>query len=241
MRQFENLKMILSSLLIFLLTTHYSLLTTAQTPNQIINTVNQRFAKIIDYKADAKVICDVPQLKVDPIDVKVMYKKPDRFKVNAVEMLVLPKQNANFLFSTLRDTTSYTAVKTGEEVINGVKTQIINVIPTKDTADLILGKFWIDDAHGLVLKSQLTTKSQGTILIENTYGSMSQYALPDKMLFTIEIQKFKLPKALALDIGSSSAKQGTATGDGKGRITLTFSNYVVNKGISNEEFTEQQN
>jgi len=173
--------------------------------------------------------------------VKVIYKKPDKFKVKAVGILVLPKQNANFLFSTLRDTTSYTAVKTGEELINGVKTQIINVIPTKDTADLILGKFWIDDAHGLVLKSQLTTKSQGTILIENTYGSMSQYALPDKMLFTIETQKFKLPKALALDLGSSLAKQGTATGDGKGRITLTFSNYVVNKGISNEEFTEQQN
>ncbi|MFI5135524.1 MAG: hypothetical protein ACHQD9_06700 [Chitinophagales bacterium] len=221
-----------------LLTVHYSLLTTAQTPNQIINTVNQRFAKINDYKADARVVCDVPSLKVNPINVKVIYKKPDKFKVKAAGILVLPKQNANFLFTTLRDTTSYTAVKTGEEIINGVKTQIINVIPLRDTTDLILGKFWIDDSKRLVMKSQLTTKSQGTILIENTYGAMSQYGLPDKMLFTIETQKFKLPKALALDIGTSSAGKETDAGDGKGRITLSFSNYVVNKGVTAKDFEE---
>jgi hypothetical protein len=43
-----------------------------------------------------------------------------------------------FFSALYGDTTSYTAVKTGEEMINGVKTQIINVIPTEDTADLIL-------------------------------------------------------------------------------------------------------
>jgi len=230
--------MMVDSILMFLLTTHYSLLTTAQTPNQIINTVNLRFARVNDYKADARVVCDVPSLKVDPINVKVIYKKPDKFKVKAIGILVLPRQNANFLFTTLRDTSSYAAIKTGEEIIGGVKTQIINVIPTKDTADLILGKFWIDDSRGLVLKSQLTTKSQGTILIESTYGAMLQYALPDKMLFTIEAQKFKLPKALALDLGSSGAKNETDNSDGKGRITLTFSNYVVNKGVTPQDFEE---
>lgn len=213
----------------------------AQTPNQIINTVNRRFSKISDYKADVLVTVDVPSIKVNPIKAKVVYKKPDKFKVKAEGILILPKQNANFLLSTLRDTTSYTAIKTGEETVNGVNTKIINIIPSADTADLILGKFWIDDLKGLVMKSQLTTKSQGTILIENMFGSASAYGLPDKLLFIIETEKFKLPKALALDIGTNSARKNEQTGDGKGRITLTFSNYIVNKGISNEEFTEQQN
>jgi hypothetical protein len=117
-----------------------------------------------------------------------------------------------------------------------VKTQIINVIPNKDTSDLILGKFWIDAERGLVLKSQLTTKSQGTIFIENSYGTMMQYALPDKMLFTIETQKFKLPKAMAMDLNSSSTKKQTEPDDSKGRITLSFSNYIINKGVSSEQF-----
>jgi hypothetical protein len=205
----------------------------AQTPNQIINSVNVRFKKVNDYKADINISCVIPSVKINPINAKVIYKKPDKFKIKSTGILILPKQNTNFLFTTLADTSNYTAVKTGEEMIGNVKTQIINVIPNKDTSDLILGKFWIDAVRGLVLKSQLTTKSQGTILIENTFGSMAQYALPDKMLFTIEMQKFKLPKSLTLDI--NKATTAVANDDGKGRITLALSNYIVNKGVSDEE------
>lgn len=207
-----------------------------QTPNQIINTVNQRFSRVNDYTADVNVKCEIPAIKIDAINARVIYRKPDKFKIKSTGILILPKQNANFFFMTLADTTKYTAVKTGEEMIGSVKTHIINVIPNKDTSDLILGKFWIDAERGLVLKSQLTTKSQGTIFIENSYSSMLEYALPDKMLFTIETQKFKLPKAMAMDLNSSSAEKHTGADDGKGRITLSFSNYIINKGVSSEQF-----
>lgn len=206
----------------------------SQTPNQIINTVNQLFNKVQNYKADVLITCQIPSINVNTIKANVIYKKPDRFKIKSTGILILPKQTANFLFTSIADTTAFTAVKTCEEIIGGVKTSIINVIPNQDTSDLILGKFWIDASRGLVLKSQLTTKSQGTILIENTFGSMIQYALPDKMLFTIETQKFKLPKALTLDINRSATTN--IADDGKGRITLLLSNYVVNKGVSDEEF-----
>lgn len=206
----------------------------SQSPNQVINSVNQRFAKVNDYTAAVNVACDINFIKIDPIDAKVFYKKPDQFKVKAPGILIMPKQNVNFYFTTLADTASYTAVRTGEDVVAGANAQVINVIPLQDTSDLILGKFWIDPVRGLILKSQLTTKSQGTILIENSYGSMSSYALPDKMLFTVDVGKFKIPKAIAADINQSTG--GKPAGDGKGRITLSFSNYVVNKGVNNDSF-----
>ncbi len=53
------------------------------------------------------------------------------------------------------------------------------------------------------------------------------------MLFTIETQKFKLPKALSMDINTS--KKDAVADDGKGRITLVLTRYVVNKGVSSEE------
>ncbi len=227
----RGLKKILLSFFIILSACFISF---SQTPNQIINTVNERFNKVQNYKANVLITCLIPSINVNPIKANVIYKKPDQFKIKSTGILILPKQTSNFLFTSIADTTAFTAVKTGEEIIGGIKTSIINVIPNQDTSDLILGKFWIDAARGLVLKSQLTTKSQGTILIENTFGSMIQYALPDKMLFTIETQKFKLPKALTLDI-NRSATTNTAD-DGKGRITLLLSNYVVNKGVSDDEF-----
>jgi hypothetical protein len=240
MKRFENLRIIPPGknqklIFFFLLLIAHSSILIAQTPNQVINTVNQRFGKVNDYTANVNVVCDISFIKIDPINAKVFYKKPDKFRVKSTGILILPKQQANFFSTTLADTTNYTAVKTGEEMVNGVKTQIISVIPLRDTSDLVLGKFWIDDAHGLVLKSQLTTKSQGTILIENTYGSMSNFALPDKMLFTVDIGKFKIPKVLSIDMKSSPDKKSESA-DQKGKITLTFSNYVVNKGVSDDVF-----
>ncbi|MEP7127339.1 MAG: hypothetical protein ABI729_00670 [Chitinophagales bacterium] len=207
----------------------------AQTPNEVINSVNQRFSKVNDYTANVNVSCNITFIKIEPINAKVFYKRPDKFRVKSTGILILPKQNANFYFTALADTNSFTAVKTGEEMIGGVKVQVINVIPSADTSDLILGKFWIDNVKGLVLKSQLTTKSQGTILVENIFGSMKEYALPDKILFTVDAGKFKIPKALAADLNHSS-KDNATPGDTKGRITLTFSGYAVNKGVSNDVF-----
>jgi hypothetical protein len=226
----------LSVFLILISVLTFRISVSAQTPNQIINTVNQRFSKVNDYTADVQVKCEIPAIKIDAINARVSYRKPDKFKIKSTGILILPKQNANFFFITIADTTQFTAVKTGEEMIGTAKTHVINVIPNKDTSDLILGKFWIDVERGLVLKSQLTTKSQGTIFIENSYGSMLQYSLPDKMLFTIETQKFKLPKAVAMDINSSETKKQNQADDGKGRITLSFSNYIINKGVSSEQF-----
>lgn len=206
----------------------------AQSPNAIINTVNKRFARVHDYTATVNVSCDISFIKIDPINARVYFKQPDQFKVKATGILIMPKQNVNFYFTTLSDTGNYTAIRTGEEMTGGTKTQIISIIPLQDTSDLVLGKFWIDDSRGLVLKSQLTTRSQGTILIENSYGGASAYALPDKMIFTVETGKFKIPKAIAADLNQGVSTNSTA--DGKGRITLTFSGYVINKGVSNEVF-----
>ncbi|HUM46724.1 MAG TPA: hypothetical protein PLD84_07350, partial [Chitinophagales bacterium] len=110
----------------------------AQSPNQVINTVNQRFAKVNDYTADVNVKCNITFIRIEPINAKVFYKRPDKFKVKATGILILPKQNANIYFATLAGTNSFTAVKTGEEMIGNVKTQVINVIPSEDTSDLVL-------------------------------------------------------------------------------------------------------
>ncbi|MBK9731047.1 MAG: hypothetical protein IPO83_07145 [Chitinophagaceae bacterium] len=221
-----------SMLVLLLLTANFLL---AQSPNEVITSVNNRFSKVNDYTANVNVSCNISFIKIEPINAKVFYKRPDKFRVKSTGILILPKQNANFYFTALADTNSFTAVKTGEEMIGGVQVQVINVIPSADTSDLILGKFWIDNVKGLVLKSQLTTKSQGTILVENVYGSMKEYALPDKMLFTVDVGKFKIPKALAADL-NHTANNKTSQGDNKGRITLTFSGYAVNKGVSNDVF-----
>ena len=125
----------------------------------------------------------------------------------------------------------------GNELINGPLTNIINIIPLSDTSDLILGKLWIDNKQNVVLKSQLTTKSNGTILMEYTYGAQLLYGLPDKMIFSVDVKKFKIPKSVSGDINNSSTETPDKTKDPKkGKIYITLTNYQINKGVPDTIF-----
>ena len=208
----------------------------AQTASQIINKVNTNFNKVNDYTADMSIHLDVSFVKMKDIMAKVYFKKPKKFKVKAEGIMLLPKQNPNNIQAMLEDTSSYSAIKTGTVITNGVNTSIITVIPNSDTADLILGKFWIDANKGVILKSHLTTRSNGNLEIEHFYGVNSNYALPDKLIFTIETSKFKLPKALVVDLGSSTTEDSKKEENKKGKITIVFSNYIVNKGVDDKIF-----
>lgn len=227
------IRFILLVLLITLNSPNYS---EAQTASQIINKVNTNFNKVNDYTADMSIHLDVSFVKMKDIMAKVYFKKPKKFKVKAEGIMLLPKQNPNNIQAMLEDTNSYSAIKTGTVITNGVNTSIITVIPNSDTADLILGKFWIDANKGVILKSHLTTRSNGNLEIEHFYGVNSNYALPDKLIFTIETSKFKLPKALVVDLGSSTTEDSKKEENKKGKITIVFSNYIVNKGVDDKIF-----
>jgi hypothetical protein len=149
----------------------------------------------------------------------------------------VPRQGFDQITKVLADTNSFTAMVQGAEKIGDIQTSIINVIPLSDTSDVILGKFWIDPAQNVVIKSQLTTRQNGTILTEFTYGSQVEYGLPDKMIFSVDVKKFKVPKGVIADTKKDEpAKDGKTGKDKKGQILIVLSNYQVNKGIADDIF-----
>lgn len=208
----------------------------AQSPNQLLQSVNQKFAVVKTYSAQLNLVFDIPGVNVDPINGQVFYKAPKKFRIKTKGIIFLPKQNPYQAIQLLNDSNSYVAVKMGDEAVKGTKTVVINVLP-KTQADFIVGKFWIDPVNKLVLKSEITTQDNGTMLTHYTYGSMAKNALPDKMELIFDVAKFKVPKAVAVDINSKSKAPNSAN-KGTGAVKFTFSNYVVNKNIDDKVFTD---
>ena len=209
----------------------------SQNPKEIITKVNQQFAKINDYSAAISMQFDIPSVRLEKISGKVFYKKPNKFRIKTQGIIFLPKQNPYFALAALLDTNSYTAVLGEEEKINTALTTIITILPNKES-DLIIGKFWIDKSKSLIIKSQLTTRSNGTLQMENFYGINNSFALPEKMTFTLDVTKFKVPKAIAVDINSKTKTKTDGSKKGIGTIQFLFSNYQINKKISDTVFTD---
>jgi hypothetical protein len=59
--------------------------------------------------------------------------------------------------------------------------------------------------------------------------------LPDQIKFIVDVKKFKIPKALAADINTSTSKKVEKK---SGEIVVVLSNYEINKGISDSIFNK---
>lgn len=208
----------------------------SQTVKQMLSSANQKFDKVKDYEADLSMRFDIPGVKMEQLQGKVFFKQPEKFKIKTKGIYFLPKQNPYFGLEIIKDTTKFNAFSAGTEILAGRKCEVIQVIPLT-SSDLLLGKFWVDASQKLILKSQLTTKSNGTIDIENKYGTFAINALPDQIKLIVDVQKFKVPKMVAVDLNEKSKTTTSTAQKGSGTIELNFANYKINKNLSNEVFT----
>jgi outer membrane lipoprotein-sorting protein len=226
------------AILIVLLIPRITVAQSTPTANQLLHNIYAKLQKAHDYSVQANIKVDMPFIRMLPIDAKIYYKQKNKFKVESKSIAIVPRQGFDQASKMLSDTSAYSALVQGTELIGTVQALIINIIPLADTSDLILGKLWVDQKQNFILKSKLTTRSNGTILTEYSYGSQLQYALPDKMIFSVDIKKFKMPAGTPAD---SNAKKtdDKAKENKKGQIIITLTNYQVNKGIPDEFFKKK--
>lgn len=230
---------LLLSIFLVPLNTIYKTSLAGDDPRELIRALNRRMQQIQDYQAKVHMQFRIPGVKMKDMNGKVYFKQPDKFRIKAKGIFFLPKQNPmQQVGSLLQDTASYTTVISGYEVIEGKKCAIVNIIPIKNDQELILGKFWIDVLNPLIYKSQITTRNNGTLETENTYGSYLQWGLPDQILIKVEVNKIKVPKMMAVDLNKKSSPDKALNGKEPGWIQLTFSSYQLNTRIPDSAFTQ---
>lgn len=197
----------------------------AQDPQQILNAAEQKYARVKKFTADVNIASDIPAMKILPAQATISYVAPNQLEVTSKSIIVLPKQGFREIQNIISQKNKYTAIYMGQEIINGRNSHLITLLPKSDAEDWIMAKIWIDAAESLIVQSQTTTKSSGTLKVIYLYNSQKQWALPDQMWIEVDVQKFKIPKGVATDLHRNRETQNQGT---VGKIQLTFMNYKVN-------------
>lgn len=206
-----------------------------QTAEEILKGVIDKIDLVEDYQADVQIKAAIPFIKVPIAKATIYFKQKDKFKVESKGIAILPKQGMSDLTGFLSNEKKYSAVLGEAKTINEHKTRLISILPTDENSEIILAKVYISTSEDLIYRTVLTTKSSGTVSIDYEYNLNKKYGLPNKMTFTVDIKKFKMPKSVASDIRNNEKKKKYKENE-KGTIVLIFSNYLVNKGISDEVF-----
>ena len=211
----------------------------AQDPNLLLKEVRLKLEKVTDYSVQVHIHANVPMIKIDDVNAKVYFKQPNLFKVESKGIAILPKQGMGDLTAFLTNEKGYTCALNGTKMLGSIKTQVISVLPLTEGSDLILVKLWIDPLKDVIMKAQVTSKTNGTLDIDYFYTDQVKYGLPSKLVFTIDVKKFKLPKSVAADLHQTKKKPTTSKEAQEGKITLDFSNYQVNKGLTSQFFKQK--
>ena len=131
----------------------------------------------------------------------------------------------------------FVAIAAGESTIAGTKVKVVKLLPTSETSDVVLTTLYIDENNLLIKKSISTTKENGTFEMEMTYGKYAEYSLPDKVIFAFNTKDYKLPKGVTMEFDTGEKKpDANKLKNKKGKVEITYSSYIINKGVPDAEF-----
>lgn len=210
----------------------------AQDADAIIKQVKEKLATVKDYQADGVMRTDVSFMKVPESRVVVYYQHPDKLRIRKADgIAIVPKGSSNVNLAQLFVNDHYTAVPAGKSSIGGTAVTIIKLLPLDEKSEVVVATLYIDEKQHLVRKAIMTTRSSGTYEMEMSYGKYAQWGLPDKVVFSFNTKDYKLPKGMALDYdtGEKPAATGTTDKEQKGKLEISYSNYVVNQGKGKQQ------
>lgn len=211
----------------------------AQEANDILSKVVTKLNTVNDYTVTASLKANIPMIKILPSKATIYFKQKDKFKVVSKGIVILPKQGFTEINTFLANKKSYIAVAGDTSKIGGVMTKLITVIPNGESSEIVLAKLWIDTKRSVIMKSQITTKSNGSVNTTYTYGDKVSFGLPSQLVFEIDVKAFKLPKSVAADINKTTTDKKVKP-NSKGIITITLTDYKVNTGLSDALFTKKK-
>jgi hypothetical protein len=212
----------------------------AQDVNALLAKVKFNIDRVNDYEATARMITNVTFLKVPDADVKVYFKKPNQLKIkNEKGISFVPKGAVSINLNNILSGGKYTAIDAGTDKIGSTTVRIVKLLPEDDNADVVLSTVYIDEAALVIRRAKTTTRANGSYQLEMSYGKYSGYGLPDKIVFTFDTKDYKLPKGVTFDFDDGTQNNRSAADKAKsrnGKAEITFSSYIVNKGVAEEVF-----
>ncbi|MDB5193109.1 MAG: hypothetical protein JWQ96_2672 [Segetibacter sp.] len=202
----------------------------------LINKVKSKLDKVNDYVAEGRMKTDVSFIKAPAGKVKVFYKKPNKFKLKRDGGIsILPKGGVSVNMSNLLTGKDFVAIPSGDSKVGNIPVKVVKLLPTSENSDVVLTTLYIEEATSLIRKANTTTKENGTYEMEMIYGKFASFGLPDKVIFAFNTKDYKLPKGVTLDFDTNEPVADRMKNK-KGRVEISYTNYIINKGVSDAEF-----
>jgi hypothetical protein len=218
-------------LLVVLLLLMPELVQAEEDASRYIDSVGIRYSGLKDYTADVSVHFDIETFKAPDMQAKLYYKTPDKMKMESKRVFFFPKEGGYFNPSLFRKEDF--EIKLLEHLTYaGGKAVKLRLTPKKTKTDNQYFVLTIDTEHNLIREMNVLQFGGREIKAVIAYGNFDSFELPTRIELRLDIPSME-PNEMR---GFEQFGQGEKRMSGK--IDITYSNYRVNSGLSDNIFRE---
>ena len=205
--------------------------------SDIIKNLQTEFSLIRDYSVGLRAVVDMKNVRVPPGDIRMYFKQPDKIHLESKSFAMLPRKGIIINPNQFNKNDYYMSFL-GEEVLRGVRTYKIELVPRNDSIKIRKLNLWVDPGRWLVLSASTITWQGQSVHVDFRYSMVNgKQWMPIKAAATVNLKGF---------MGFSSFHGGSRSDKGRddspdesvGMIFLEFYDYEINKGIPDSMFTE---
>ena len=213
----------------------------AQDADALLKKVRAKMDQVRDYRARGTLRTDVSFLKIPVSRVQVLYKSPDKFRIQKEGgVSLLPKGGISVNLNAMLATGTFMAVPAGTANLQGQPMQVIKLLPVQEGGDVVLSTLYIDEKSLLIRRTVTTTRENGTYEMNMQYGKYAHVGLPDKVVVSFDTRDYKLPKGVTFEYDAGNTAPAKSAGSGKGTVEITYAAYELNPGLTDAAFRQDK-
>ncbi|MDO9547463.1 MAG: hypothetical protein Q7J65_00665 [Candidatus Marinimicrobia bacterium] len=203
----------------------------------ILKKVQSRLDSISDYSATVNVEVDIPNLRMPDKELRIYYKRPDKFTVKASGFAIIPK--IGFMPSQmdfLSENATIELRSTPDQ--NESASYILDLHPAESPVDMVT-TIWVNARRWTLEKVLVNAPDMGESVITIQYGNINGIWLPETTTVYLNLKR-SIPEMRRPSIEYPVGFTGDKSGNGpmSGTIKILFKDYRLNQGLEDKLFEE---
>jgi outer membrane lipoprotein-sorting protein len=206
-------------------------------PRSIFEKVQSRLNEIDDYSVTAKTVVEIPNLRIPDKKIHVFYKKPDRVSIKTSGFAIVPK--FGFLPSVSAVISDDVDIELQNTITENDQTMYVLMIKPRELKVNVVTTIWVDAQCWTLEKVLIEAKDFGESVIIFSYVDIDGVWLPDSTTVFLKMKQgipdMQRP-SVEYPVGFMAFNNQPKNIQGK--VTVTFRDYKVNRGIDDSVFEE---
>ena len=209
-----------------------------QNADEILAKVVKGFESVKDFSATIDAEINMDRVQIPKMHAELFFKKPDKVHFSSQVFLLMPREGVALNPAVLKE--HYLTTSAVEDTIDGKKVFKLILAARDSKTRLRTLSIWVDPVNWTITKMETIPYEGRTLSMIFTYEfQQEKYWLPSKMIvsFTSETDKVEKDSSSSIDNQFEGLQRSVPR---SGMVTVVYSNYKINIGLSDEIFEKKE-